>query len=689
LDGLLAGDPKDVPSKVIAIIGVGGVGKSCLCRKLIEMPVAERFARVVWASLYEARLESVTAFLHELLTQGFDWKEETIPLEGSKENRRLVRELCKIFDESSTLLVLDGFEVVQFTDPESSKYGAVRETWKELDQLLRHLLNGGRSACLISSRVRLLPYTTILGYEQHDLDVFSFEDGGRLLGSLGVKGTKPALENCARDLGGHALSIVAAGRYLARRGIPAERFADLIGDPAVFRSTAEGEKVQRICQWYRAELTGQQEYFLTRLSLLGRSISVEDYPVVIAGFTPSVNHDDIEREIVEPLVERGLVDKLRGDHGITSFSAHPLMKLAYSTWLEQEERKRTHEDWAHAAAAAPGLFFSVSEAMTLQELQPLVEAIDQYLAAENWHEAWTIYMHRGVGERLGHLGYYELALGFAKRFEEVKSRGSEWRALDSVLLFDRLAWLSARMDSGEERGYRRKELEVARRSNIAELPQVQRIVAISLADAGFLNEADEVQSRSHAARGVIALMRGSYRRAASLLRRDLHAASGHDRTVGAQRLAEALYRDGLFEEAKRELEDGLRLATPRFECCQSSILWKLIEVALRQGDLDEARRWAEIRRELRRQKELDADEHYWLLLEEGDFDSAFEAASRGAVEFPGAIVERSVRRIRVLARSGKLEEARAELDAARRARASSGYGRLDNDIAQLTHELRC
>jgi tetratricopeptide (TPR) repeat protein len=679
-------------TRLVLVTAIGGVGKSCLCRELIERPeITATFSRVIWFSFYEARAEAEDYFLREVLTHGFRWGHQDKPLEGTKEHVRLRRALSEALDKERTLLVLDGMEVIQFTDdPASAAYGGIKPTWGEIDKLLRHVLNGPSSVCLITSRVPLRQLETIRGYRHVPLDLFMPKDGAHLLHSLGVEGKMHALEVCAENLGGHALSLVAAGRYMARRKVAADRLADLVDDPDVFRRTAEGEKVKRISEWYRSELSREQEYFLTRLSLQGRSVTAVNYPVLVLDYRGPTSDAEVEEHIIQPLVERGLVDRFQGGDKVIRLTAHPLMKLAFSTWLELDQRKRAHEEWARAAATAPGLFFRASDAASLEELQPFVDATEQYLAADNWREAWKVFADRGVGVRLGQLGYYELSLKFAKQFEEIHSRNSYWSPFESVGLFDLLAWLSSRLERQEETlAYRRKELVAARQGRIPSLSEVEALVASSLAVAGFVWEASNIDASDQKACGNVALAQGAYVQAAKFLRAALKEESGHGRTVAAQPLAEAIYRVNKFDEAAQVLDEGLQLAIDSgFTCCQGAILWRLIDLALRRGHVDQAQRWAEMRRELRRRLELDAEEHPWLLLAEGDFNGAFAAADGNATTSPSKVIERHVMRARIFLKQGHREDAAVELNTAEQERSTSGYGQLNNDIVALRQELR-
>jgi tetratricopeptide (TPR) repeat protein len=388
--------------------------------------------------------------------------------------------------------------------------------------------------------------------------------------------------------------------------------------------------------------------------------------VLILRYSGTEKDSEIEGEIIQPMAERGLIDRLEDAGGAVRYTAHPLMKLAYSTWLEPDERSRAHEQWARAAAAAPGLFLKISTTTSVEELQPLIDATSQYLAAGNWGEAWNIYESRGLGSRLGYLGYLELSLSLARKFEDVPSKDNKWSPSNSIFLFDRLGWLANSVDNTEEAlRYRRKELAVAREGQLPWLPDVERIVATTLAKAGLVRESTEVLAKSQSKNGTVALAQGHYAEAAKLLRSQFNSSIGHDRTVAAQHLAEALYRDAKFEPAKLVLDEALELSKRgSFACCQRAIMSQLIELSLRTGNVMLAQTWANEYRALRQRLELPNVDHFWLLLEEDNFDGALSVVEHKKDGDPASSIAKHVHRARIFVRAKRFLEATKELAAA-------------------------
>lgn len=678
-------------ARVAAITAIGGVGKSCLCRELIERSaIKRRFLRIVWFSFYEAQVKTVDYFISELLAQGLRVPKASM-FEGVSAPEEMLPKAIKFLETLDTLLVLDGLEVIQFTDdPASANYGKIKPSWKELDRLLRHILNDSSARCLITSRVPLREFESLRGFYHYPLNLFSIAEGAKLLRELGVDGSVSALQSCARALGGHALSLVAAGRYLMRRKLSAENYKSLIPNPEVFRTSSEGERVKRIVDCYRSELDADQEYFLTRLSLHGRSVNEKNFPVVIKNYeSRCAAKEELYDNIVQPLIDRGLVDHLVSSDETASFTAHPLMKLAYSTWLEPDTRKRVHEDWARAAEGAPGLFYTISSAESIGALQPFVDATEQYLAAGNWRQAWNIFSTRLLGVRLMELGFHQVALKFTEDFAARRNCNKDWTADESLLLLDRLASLKRTLGNEVEAlEIRRQQLSLAREAGSWMLSDVENIVASSLVRAGFVKEAAAVNPKGEEAQGIVALGQGKYVKAVKLLQKAVKASRGHQQTVVAQPLGEALYRAGQTESSRRVLLRGLSLAIAKqYVCCERAILYKLIEMSWLANDVNGAKKWIAERDSLLRRLEAPGVQDFRLLLHEEDFDAAAKELDGRYTSTPADLVEAHLDRASLLLKRRRTEAAVVEFESAIRITGESDFKQLDDRVKALKGEL--
>lgn len=431
LAAIAKGEPDPQTGKrpgVVVVRGVGGVGKSCLARKhLDEQRQGSRFTDLLCFSFYEARTEDPAQALRDMLARldpGASHEGDAVALR---------RRLCAVLDARPVLLLLDGLEVIQEVDSGSPRHGALRDGHGETRRLLAHLANQTTSLALVTTRVPLTDLRGTAGSLEIPLGTLDEADAARLLTNLGVEGTQEDLQRCARLLGGHALALRAAGLWLATRHLPASEIERLVGDPIVFERSAEGEKVARIVQTIRRELSPEQVRFLRYLAVHTRPVTERNLGLLVAGFGTG-GHDVrwVSEHVAAPLEQAGLIDVAR-DGGAVTWHAHPLMKLAFSAWFDGDGARAAHRDWAKAALGAPDCIARPADATSLDGLQPYLDAVEHYLDAEDWAEAWGVF--GDVESRLYHLGYAGRLLALGERFEDALGRGA-WRpsALDRVFL---------------------------------------------------------------------------------------------------------------------------------------------------------------------------------------------------------------------------------------------------------------
>ncbi|MFT5681887.1 MAG: transcriptional regulator with XRE-family HTH domain/tetratricopeptide (TPR) repeat protein [Myxococcota bacterium] len=184
---------------VIAVTGIGGMGKTALVSQLI----ADRPA-FVWSLYADPRVERLLAALLAHLGA------KALP--GQVEDALLAR-----IETHPTLIVLDGLEVVQSHGSSAAAMGEL--TAPSLRRLLRRMARGGAGIAVVTSR---LPLSDIEGAARHlPLPLLSEVDTTALLMAQGL--TDVAARQAATVSGGHALSAAMVGAYV-------REFLD--GDPA-------------------------------------------------------------------------------------------------------------------------------------------------------------------------------------------------------------------------------------------------------------------------------------------------------------------------------------------------------------------------------------------------------------------------------------------------------------------------
>ena len=383
---LLSGehDKTSNPVSVVAVHALGGMGKSTLVRRVLEdFGKQSRFERAVWFSFYEAGRRDAGSFFKALLER---IAPNAIPsqtgLEGEEQVNKFRETLTRVLDDSPLLLILDGLEVIQEThDSDSPNYGRIISTHEQIAEFITHLCNKKSSLCIITSRVPLTNLEGASGYSAFPLDTVSMETSIEILRGIGVTGTDSDLQPFAEALGGHPLCLQAAGRYMKLRRIPASRFEEVIVNPRVFKADPVGQRVSRIVDAYRSLLSTDERHFLQMLSIHPRSVTEKNFSALVRDYGQGErNARWVRDEIIDPLAMLGLIEVLEHASDEVSYSAHPLMKLAFSAWFDPSGNRKAHEAWARAALVAPDLA-QMEAAKSMKDLLPYLDAVEHYLEA--------------------------------------------------------------------------------------------------------------------------------------------------------------------------------------------------------------------------------------------------------------------------------------------------------------------
>ena len=713
LKRLAEGETDPVSGKqpgVVCLRAPGGVGKSCLARKHLEEVKASRhFPELLWFSFYEARTEDPAQFFREAVAR-------LAPelLEDATTAPQLSRALRSRLDSSPVFLLLDGLEVIQESEePNAPRYGHISAEFEEVHQLLRHLCNQDRSRALITSRISLTQLRSVAGHLELPLDTFSEADGIELLRGLKVQGAEEALRRCVQLTGGHALALKAAGRWLADHHVKAERIEQLVGDPERFRSTSEGEKVAHIVDGYRDQLSPEQERFLRLLAIHPRAVTERNFPLLVEGYGEGERDNLwVADRIIHPLGQLGLLDIL--DEGEKSFyHAHPLMKLAFSRWFDGDGEQLAHREWARAALASPDAVSQAAQATSLAGLQPLLDAVEHYMAVGAWNEAWRIFRDRGLDRRLNDLGQNSRLLGLGSRFVEALGR-YKWAAtakarvflygflgialnglgrFDEALTYNKMQYAVA-CETGEpaselENGALLAEGQIVLGQVIA---AHERLVAL----APLVRKVGNLMTVAtfHGIQAKATLYAGEYVAALPLYNRSLQHADFYNRTFRLCEHGEVFTRIGRQEDAHAALDQALAKAEEHhLHTLLPNIYEEFTRLALHSGNLTTARNFENRRERAKNILEEDPFEpNPFLLCAEGEFDHA-TAQESPYLSTPHDDKPNKLREIEALialaqARLGKGEPERAEahLESARKLMEKTGCWR-ERDRLEATEAM--
>jgi hypothetical protein len=258
---------------VLALVGLGGAGKTALAARFLEGVLGAAPPRLggvfVW-SFY--REPDAGLFLHEL----YDYLAPG-PDTGSARGAGLLHLLADSLQEGGRhLLVLDGLERVQYTGGPGGRYGEIEDPL--LRGLLLRIAEGlGQTLALVTSRFPLTDLASHHGPGYRHLDVGELDRPAALalLRRRGVRGDDETLLALVEAYGAHALTLDHLGSLIGQlldgdpsRAPEAPTLTPSAGDRQALR-------LARLLAAYEAHLPPEERTLLCRLCLLRRSVREE------------------------------------------------------------------------------------------------------------------------------------------------------------------------------------------------------------------------------------------------------------------------------------------------------------------------------------------------------------------------------------------------------------------------------
>lgn len=423
----LTGDWESDAVRITALVGFGGEGKSSLARQWVDKVASRKpqassdkpqatsneqpVTSIFWWSFYDNA--SVDAFAEALLIylSGEQIDPRTVPSTAAK------LELCaRLMQGGRTLLVLDGFEVMQHQGSQGSegdRYGLLRSS--DLRRFLEYLAAPeGAAFCLITSRaplLDLLPFTTCT---QRDVTRLSPGDGRDLLRTLRVRGADEALDALVRAWDGHALTLSLLGSLLVERhGGDLTRLDDL---PRPTADETRYERVHRVLRCYDEHLTPAERNLLKRFSLFRIPVKQDAFERISgASQREGEKTTRLNDQATTRLLARLLTTRLiRHNTSDDTYTTHPLIRAHYFALFTRGEPDASRDAHARIQDYYLALAGDMPHFPTLNDLQPLIEVVHHACHAGAYDEAWNIYWQR-IAQRqrfviLHELGAYEADL---------------------------------------------------------------------------------------------------------------------------------------------------------------------------------------------------------------------------------------------------------------------------------------
>ncbi|WP_101759907.1 NB-ARC domain-containing protein [Oceanicoccus sp. KOV_DT_Chl] len=413
----------DKNTKVIAVTGIGGQGKTSLIGHWIKngYPLNSRnFDVVFYWSFYND--DSVSVFFNAFIS----FVEQAVNSDNVRYDRdQPLKSLRKIIKETNVLLVMDGLEMLQ-NSPNHPSYGQFVESD------LRHFLcdicsSPSQTMAVLTSRFDVVDLRQYVPRVKNmPLDNLTEEEGSQLLGRFFVGGSDQDRFKISQSLRGHplALRIFAAGLPEEMQANPLPHLDSVLAGVADDPANDLEEKLARLLLRYESTLNHKQRELLTGVSLLSRPIDERSLMDLVQktyiknAYESDVNIDDVDIQQLDDisrLVSSGLVYR---DYfkGVYSYSCHPIIRDYFRAQFSGDAEKSY--DVGSFLANRPGRNIISKR----EDVEWYVSAVEIFAAGNNWYEADDLYENK-LNSGLVFLKYATPFLG--KRAAEALSDSSK------------------------------------------------------------------------------------------------------------------------------------------------------------------------------------------------------------------------------------------------------------------------
>jgi tetratricopeptide (TPR) repeat protein len=405
---------------VLALIAIGGSGKSALVRRLLDelSKQATLFDGALWFNFYVE--PSFDRFLVECCCYLVeDFNQTSYPSPFAK--AALVRQ---VLDKHRYLLVMDGIEMLLVDDPNRADYGRFHNL--ALRDFMRAICQQATSQVLVTSRWDMADLASEGRYHALTLGGLQDKAAFNFMQQQGVKGDAGTISAVTRRYGNHPLTLYILGDYLVRYFEGDIKHVSQLD--ALPQGTSQGVLLQSILDGYWANLRPEERFFMTRLAAFRGGVAEDALQVL----TRNKPQSTAFVKCLEYLANSALLNTEQVENR-RIFTAHALVKTYFYDRMGQEEQRKTHVELKNYAEGKPLL----QQIRTLSELEPLLDACYHCIKAGLYKDAYTIFAGRELLKPLLHLCQYDRALEILVPLIEATQAESS----PSKLTLNDLGWL--------------------------------------------------------------------------------------------------------------------------------------------------------------------------------------------------------------------------------------------------------
>ncbi|HEX8745427.1 MAG TPA: tetratricopeptide repeat protein [Thermoleophilaceae bacterium] len=381
--------------RVLAVLAVGGEGKSTVVQELLDEHGDEELGRIFTFSFERSTPEH---FLRDAL----EFFAPDGPEPDSLPPYAQATRLAEALETQSACVVLNEFE--NLLGPE----GSVRRghlSSRELLALLESVLAGedGSTRVILTSRLEPLDLVDLGGYDEYRLPPLSDPDALSYLRGRGITGDDGTIVGVANRYANHALSLAALAEFLI-----GSRWGGDIAGAATLRALPKGstygQRLASILDAYVELLSDLERRILVAIAASPSGVGFEAVAAVVDATHGLSDQDEVDAAVQELMgtVLIGYVESAPQERLLTS---HPLIADYFLEIDEPADLAATRRTLAafHESAMRPG------EATSLGEARPGVAAFQQYLELGDYAAATRLYFDRlAVSGQLFWSGHYRI-----------------------------------------------------------------------------------------------------------------------------------------------------------------------------------------------------------------------------------------------------------------------------------------
>ncbi|HEY0762463.1 MAG TPA: DUF4062 domain-containing protein [Pyrinomonadaceae bacterium] len=397
---------------ILTFVALGGEGKTSLVAKWLanlsfhDWPGCD--SAFAWSFYSQGTRDQSAAssdlFLKEAITF-FGNEEDKLFAASAAGAYEKGQHLARIINKRRSLLILDGVEPLQYS-PTSPTPGELKDS--ALAALLKGLAADSDGLCIVTTRYSIPNLRAFWQTTAPELSLLRLSNvaGVDLLQKLGVKGEPRQFERLVEDVMGHALTLNLIGTYLRDAHGGDIRRRDLVRFEEA-NAEEQGGHAFRVIEAYEQVFKnegdrGQRALAILRLlGLFDRPVSSDCFAAlvqspVIVGLTESlIGSRDTQLNLTfKRLEDAHLLTVNREASGtLVSFDGHPLLHEYFAqqfrTQLQEGWRNAHQRLFKHLCDTTPD-----KEEPTLEELQPLYQAIIHGCCAGLQQEACIVYRDR-------------------------------------------------------------------------------------------------------------------------------------------------------------------------------------------------------------------------------------------------------------------------------------------------------